>query len=155
VLRLSCNHGEQAPNPQSRVTLSDNRDPLGVPRIHIDWRHSPCDIRMVAEGLRQLQFEFSAFGGASLHYTPGEVESCMLREGAYGGHHVGTARMSRDPDTGVVDPECRVHGIDNLFIASSAVFPTSGQANPTLTIVALTLRLADHLKKRLAPQEGA
>jgi hypothetical protein len=67
-------HGEQAPNPQSRVTLSDNRDPLGMPRIHIDWRHSPCDIRMVAEGLRQLQFEFSAFGGASLHYTPGEVE---------------------------------------------------------------------------------
>jgi choline dehydrogenase-like flavoprotein len=148
-------HGEQAPNPQSRVTLSDDRDPLEMPRLHIDWRYSPCDIRTVAEGLKQLQSEFAAFGRASLHYTAGEVESCMLREGAYGGHHIGTARMSCDPDTGVVDPDCRVHGINNLYIASSAVFPTSGQANPTLTIVALTLRLADHLKKRLEPPGGA
>ena len=70
----------------------------------------------------------------------------MTRYGAYGGHHIGTARLGSDPASSVVDPDCRVHGVDNLFIAGSAVFPTSSQANPTLTIVAMALRLADHLK---------
>ena len=70
----------------------------------------------------------------------------IRREGAYGGHHIGTARMAANPRDGVVDENCRVFGVHNLFIASSAVFPTSGQANPTLTIVALALRLAEKLK---------
>jgi choline dehydrogenase-like flavoprotein len=61
-------------------------------------------------------------------------------------HHIGTARMSRDPRDGVVDEQCAVHGVGNLFVAGSAVFPTSGHANPTLTIVALAIRLAGHLR---------
>jgi choline dehydrogenase-like flavoprotein len=65
-------------------------------------------------------------------------------------HHSGTARMSRDPKSGVVDPDCRVHSMENLYVAGSAVFPTMGYANPTLTIVALSLRLADHLQQVLA-----
>ena len=69
-----------------------------------------------------------------------------MRYGAYGGHHIGTARMGDDPRTSVVDANCRVHGVANLHIASAAVFPTSSQANPTLTVVALALRLADRLR---------
>ena len=64
-------------------------------------------------------------------------------------HHAGTTRMSKNPRTGVVDENCKVHGISNLFVASSSVFPTSGMANPTLTIVALAIRLADHIKRSI------
>jgi choline dehydrogenase-like flavoprotein len=70
----------------------------------------------------------------------------MTRYGAYGGHHIGTARMGNDPRTSVVDANCRVHGVRNLHVASAAVFPTSSQANPTLTVVALSLRLAERIK---------
>jgi choline dehydrogenase-like flavoprotein len=70
----------------------------------------------------------------------------MTRYGAYGGHHIGTTRMGRDPGSSVVDADCRVHGVGNLSIASAAVFPTSSQANPTLTVVALALRLAGRLR---------
>jgi choline dehydrogenase-like flavoprotein len=86
-----------------------------------------------------------------LRYDEAEIARDILRDGAYGGHHIGTARMAAAPARGVVDADCRVHGMDNLFIAGSAVFPTSGQANPTLTIVALALRLADRLRARVAP----
>lgn len=67
------------------------------------------------------------------------------RHGIVGGHHIGTTRMSAVSGEGVVDPDCRVHGVSNLHIASASVFPTSGQANPTLTLLALVFRLADHL----------
>ncbi len=77
----------------------------------------------------------------------------MTRYGAYGGHHIGTARMGTDPASSVVDADCRVHCVDNLFVASSATFPTSSQANPTLTVVALALRLAAHLRSQ--PLSGA
>jgi choline dehydrogenase-like flavoprotein len=74
------------------------------------------------------------------------VEYEMTRYGAYGGHHIGTARMGTNPRDSVTGADCRVHGTDNLYIASAALFPTSSQANPTLTVVALALRLAQHLK---------
>jgi choline dehydrogenase-like flavoprotein len=70
-----------------------------------------------------------------------------MQDGAYGGHHIGTARMADTAAQGVVDAECQVHGMRNLFVSGSAVFPTSSQANPTLTIVALAVRLAERLKK--------
>jgi choline dehydrogenase-like flavoprotein len=73
----------------------------------------------------------------------------MTRYGAYGGHHIGTARMGHDPHLSVVDADCRIHGVSNLSIASAAVFPTSSQANPTLTVVALALRLADRLRAEI------
>jgi len=65
-------------------------------------------------------------------------------------HHIGTTRMSASPSSGVVDPQCRVHGVDNLYVAGSSVFPTGGWAFPTLTIVALALRVADSLRQRMA-----
>ncbi|MEL6678879.1 MAG: GMC family oxidoreductase, partial [Pseudomonadota bacterium] len=90
----------------------------------------------------------------------GRVWSELMQDGTrwprsvhHGKHHCGTTRMSDDPKTGVVDANCRVHGMSNLFIASSSVFPTHGYAQPTLTIVALSVRLADHLKTTF--MEGA
>ena len=74
----------------------------------------------------------------------------MTRYGAYGGHHIGTARMGSDPNSSVVDADCRVHGIANLYVDGAATIPTSSQANPTLTLVALSLRMAEHLKTHLA-----
>ena len=77
--------------------------------------------------------------------------NAAVLDGARGSHHhMGTTRMHEDPKRGVVDPDCRVHGIENLFVAGSSVFPTCGHANPTLTIVALTLRLADHIRSLAA-----
>jgi choline dehydrogenase-like flavoprotein len=148
-------HSEQVPNSESRVTLGNARDALGIPRLRIDWRHTPLDIRTVAEGLRLLQMEFAAWGGGTLSFSPAEVERCMLREGAYGGHHIGTARMGHTPETGVVDTDCRVFDTAGLYVAGSSLFPTSGQANPTLTSVAMALRLADHLKGRLGAKMAA
>ena len=140
-------HAEQQPNEASRVTLGREVDRLGMPKLHIDWRYSRLDVTTAIETLRLLREDLSAWGHGSLEYEPGDVEQQITRDGAYGGHHIGTARMGDSARTSVVDADCRVHGTRNLFVAGSAVFPTSSQANPTLTIVALALRLADHLKR--------
>ncbi|WP_284178175.1 GMC family oxidoreductase [Rhabdaerophilum sp. SD176] len=144
-------HAEQVPNPESRVTLSNERDALGMPRPRVDWRHRPLDFRTVSVALDLLRRDLADQRLGELTYREEEIPDAMLREGAYGGHHIGTARMSRSPRDGVVDGDGRVHGMDNLYIAGSAVFPTSSQANPTLTIIAFALRLADHLTSRLQP----
>jgi choline dehydrogenase-like flavoprotein len=143
-------HAEQQPNPQSRVTLGDDLDSLGMPRLRVDWRYTGGDVDTVARSLALLQADLAASGIGSFAYDPSSVEREMTRYGAYGGHHIGTARMGTDPRSSVVDADCRVHGVDNLHVASAAVFPTSSQANPTLTIVALALRLASHLRGALA-----
>lgn len=141
--------GEQAPNPDSRVTLVNERDALGLKRIQLDWRLSRLD-RDSIDGLVQLIGE-----EMGRHGLGRVVLEDWLRDGdeawpmGYelgGNHHIGTTRMAKTPADGVVDADGKVFGIDNLFIAGSSVFPTSGAANPTLTIVALALRLADHLK---------
>ena len=141
-------HGEQAPLADSRVTLTDDVDALGMPRIRVDWRYDPSDIESVRKTLDVFAEEFARSGVARFEYDGERLEEDLTRFGAYGGHHVGTARMGTDPATSVVDADCRVHSVNNLFIAGSAVFPTSSQANPTLTLVALSLRLAAHLAER-------
>ena len=146
-------HAEQVPNPVSRISLGAGRDALGLRRIHIDWRHDALDIRTVRLALRALANDLARSGCGRLAYDETTLESEILRDGAYGGHHIGTARMAADPRRGVVDADCRVHGVANLYLAGSAVFPTSGQANPTLTIVALALRLASHLQSSVAELE--
>ncbi len=148
-------HAEQFPNPDSRVTLAGSRDALGVPRLRVDWRHLPSDIVTVRRGLHALSADLSSSGTARLAWNDDALEEHLLRDGAYGGHHIGTARMSADPRRGVVDADCRVHGLANLWIAGSAVFPTSGQANPTLTIVGLALRLACRLGARTPTEIAA
>ncbi len=99
---------------------------------------------------RMLEREGVATIAASRRAGVDTLEEDLLRFGAYGGHHIGTARMGGDPRTSVVDADCRVHSTDNLFVAGSAAFPTSSQANPTLTLIALSLRLGRHLAQRLS-----
>jgi choline dehydrogenase-like flavoprotein len=119
-----------------------------MPRLFIDWRYTELDMRTIAAALQLLRREFSrsALGELILEPDEADIEQVIRRDGAYGGHHIGTLRMGRDPTTAVVDANCRVFGVGNLYVAGSAVFPTSGQANPTLTIVALAIRLARHLE---------
>jgi choline dehydrogenase-like flavoprotein len=143
-------HAEQYPNASSRVLLDDAFDALAIPRIKIDWRYLPQDVDTVARSLAILARDFTASGVGRLDYDPALVETEMTRYGAYGGHHIGTVRMGSDPRSSVVDANCRMHAVDNLYVAGSAVFPTSSQANPTLTIVTLALRLAAHLRSESA-----
>ena len=142
-------HAEQAPNPDSRLTLSDQRDSLGMRRLRVDWRTTALDYASLQKSYALLADELVRTGTGELSYDPDELVARAQAEGAYGGHHLGAARMSRDPRQGVVDCDCRVHGVRDLFIASGAVLPTSSQANPTLTILALTLRLASQLRREL------
>lgn len=134
---------EQVPNPESRVTLASERDQLGQPRARLDWKLSPRDVQGIqnAQKVVKQALETSDLG----HVDVAPLEN--IRDRMFGGyHHMGTTRMSASPRDGVVDSDCKVHNVSNLYIAGSSVFPTSGCANPTLTIVALALRLADHLK---------
>ena len=137
-------YGEQIPNPESRVTLGDDRDRLGQRRCELSWQTTAIDHQGIRRGVEALAREVGRTGTGRFQVS-GNLDSPDLQGLSGGHHHMGTTRMSDDPRTGVVDGNCRVHNIDNLYIAGSSVFSTSGFANPTLTIVALALRLADHL----------
>jgi choline dehydrogenase-like flavoprotein len=139
-------HAEQFPNPDSRVLLGRECDALGMRRLLVDWRHLPADVLTVRRCLQALSTDLAESKTARLDWDEETLEADLLQDGAYGGHHLGTTRMAADPRRGVVDADCRVHGTRNLWIAGGSVFPTSGQANPTLTIVALALRLAARLR---------
>lgn len=143
-------HAEQVPMPASRITLTSDQDRLGLPKPRIDWRFSDTDVRTVrvAFDLLRTAFVSSGLGELSLEDNETDIAAVIRRDGAYGGHHIGTARMGSSPRSGVVDADCRVFGTSNLFAAGSSVFPTSSQANPTLTIVALSIRLARHLQRQ-------
>lgn len=140
---------EPSPNPDSRVRLSSERDALGQQRVALDWRLTERDKRNMRRILQILATELGAAGLGRLGVSP-EVWNDDWRSllgGSY--HHMGTTRMHKDPKQGVADPNCRVHGVSNVYIAGSSLFPTAGHANPTITIVALALRLADHIKQKM------
>jgi choline dehydrogenase-like flavoprotein len=138
---------EQAPNAESRVRLTEDRDALGQRRVALEWRIGPLDRDSLRRTLEILAEDLAAAGTARVRVGTDAAPDAPEFFG--GEHHMGTTRMSDDPATGVVDRHCRVHGIENLYVAGSSVFPTVGWANPTLTVVALSLRLADHLKRTL------
>lgn len=141
---------EQRPDPESRVTLSENTDRNGVPLPLVHWTINPDAATSMARLARLMEAEFVASG-----LPRPTLEDWILRDAPEEAviidmaHTVGTARMSSSPRSGVVDEDCRVFGTDNLYVASGAVFPTSGHANPTLMILTLAIRLADHLKGTL------
>jgi choline dehydrogenase-like flavoprotein len=143
---------EAAPNPDSRVFLADERDALGLPRLALDWRLSELDKRTLQVGYQAVALELGRTGLGRLQIDEWLTADLTTWTAALdaGHHHMGTTRMSADPAQGVVDADGRVHGMANLYVAGSSVFPTRGSANPTLTIVALALRLAEHLEQRLA-----
>jgi choline dehydrogenase-like flavoprotein len=140
------NRLESAPNPESRILLSTERDQIGVPRVKLDWRLSPMDKWSLHRSHEVLREELTSAGVGRLHIQTIKNESSWPPTLIGPCHHIGTTRMDGNAKLGVVDKNCQVHGISNLYIAGSSIFPTSGTAAPTLTIVALALRLADHLK---------
>lgn len=142
-------HAEQAPNPNSRITLTQATDQLGMRQLRVDWTYSNIDIETIRTSLSILAADFKDSAVGELKFDPESVELEATRYGAYGGHHIGTTRMGHSTRDSVVNSDCRIHSTDNLYIASASIFPTSSQANPTLTLVAIALRLSDHLTKRL------
>jgi choline dehydrogenase-like flavoprotein len=146
VFRL-YNRTEQVPNPDSRVTLADERDRLGNNRLRLDWRLSPIDKRSIRRAHEIIGEELGRAGLGRFRVELDDDDSTWPPSLEGGNHHMGTTRMHVDPKKGVVDKNCRVHGISNLFIAGSSVFPTAGYANPTIAIVALAVRLADHVRE--------
>jgi len=141
---------EVAPNPGNRVTLESETDELGMQRVRLDWQVGELERNTVSQTVSLMAQEFGRLGAGRVQVNELLLEDndAWSRNLSWFGHHMGTTRMSADPRRGVVDPDCRVHGLTNLYVASSSVFPTSGYANPTLTIVALAMRLADHLQGR-------
>jgi choline dehydrogenase-like flavoprotein len=144
-----CYQTEHAPNRDSRVALSKERDALGLPRIMMRVAFSDVDIRTVVELHRVISARLDATGTGSLQFDEAYIRdhlSQSLKNFGSSNHHLGTTRMSRSRDSGVVDANCRMHDVDDLFVIGGSVFPTGGHANPTLTIVALAARLAVHLR---------
>jgi choline dehydrogenase-like flavoprotein len=142
-------HGEQAPNPASTVSLAQARDALDIPRLRIDLRYSRFDADSVVASHRIIDRNLreAGLGRLDYHFPEGELADRVWDRMTDGYHQIGTIRMAADSKRGVVDADCRVHGTPNLFVAGSAVFPTSGQANPTLLITALSARLAAHVAR--------
>ncbi len=139
---------EQEPNPESRITLSQRIDPLGMRRTNVHWQPTDLTRHSLLQFAQLLSEQFQRAGIGEI-----ELDPWMKDNGARWKehitdqfHHMGTTRMADSPKAGVVDRNCCVHGVENLYIGSSAVFPTSGHSNPTLTIIALCLRMADQMK---------
>ncbi len=144
---------EQAANPESRVVLSEETDALGMRRANLHWNFTEQDKRSIRVFYEVLGQEFGRLGLGRVQLLDWLTEGGDTEWPGFlsaGRHHMGTTRMSADPKRGVVDAHCAVHGIPNLHIAGASVFVTSGAPNPTLTLVALTLRLSDRLKTLLA-----
>lgn len=137
---------EMAPNPDSRVRLSTQPDPVfGQPQALIDWQLTDLDQRTYEVSTSNFKSAVAARGGEAWAADWNTVKATLV----VNGHHIGTTRMSATPADGVVDADLKVHGIDNLYVAGSSVFPTTGISNPTFTIITLSMRLAAHLASRL------
>lgn len=153
---------EQAPNPRSRVMLTDQIDPLGMPRVALDWHLTPLDIASVAGLVEIVGNEIAGLAlgrvepASWLRESGGWRTDPLISAHPIGGyHHMGTTRMANDPRHGVTDCWGRVFGVENLYVVGSSVFPTSGWANPTLTMLALALRTGERIAARLARAAAA
>jgi choline dehydrogenase-like flavoprotein len=145
---------EQLPDPESRITLSETQDALGMPRSKINWKISDREIHTIRRLSQVLCQELKRIG-----LSPPTLADWLDQENWQShftdrAHPIGTTRIADNPKEGVVNPNCQVHGVEGLFIAGSSVFPTTGHANPTLMIVAMSIRLADWLKINYFNQQG-
>ncbi|MCU1403725.1 MAG: monooxygenase FAD-binding protein [Glaciihabitans sp.] len=137
---------EQLPDPDSRITLAAETDDRGMPLARVDWKLHRLEYNTMVRLGQLVASEFERVGLPPATPVPWMRDFESWRGHVLDrAHQIGTTRMSVDSSNGVVDTDCRVFGLDNLYVAGSAVFPTSGHANPTFTIVALAIRLADHL----------
>ena len=139
---------EQAPNPDSRITLSENKDRLGTPQASLDWQLTELDHQSVVKTQTMLGRALGSQGMSRLKLMVDD-KSRYTKRVQGGCHHMGTTRMHQDPRFGVVDKNCKVFNVDNLYVAGSSIFTTSSAANPTLTLVAFAVRLAKWLKGAL------
>jgi choline dehydrogenase-like flavoprotein len=152
---------EQTPNPQSMVVLSNERDALGRCRAELRWNTVAQDWESIVDSVSIVVSEIERRWGAESKilidprwpwpWTP--TPPGFRTWSTWGNHHIGTTRMADDDLSGIVDSNCRMHGMTNLFVVGSSVFPTGGFANPTFTIVTLSVRLAQHLSSILQPPE--
>ena len=140
---------EPMPNAASRITLGNERDAFGQLKINVDWQLTQFDKHSIIQSIHRIAEEFGRLDMGRVELADWVMQANnKWPQPLWGGcHHMGTTRMSADEKTGVVDGNCRLHSVNNLYVAGSSVFPTAGYVPPTLTIVALALRLADHLKK--------
>jgi choline dehydrogenase-like flavoprotein len=134
---------EQVPNLESRVSLSRDKDFFGQNRVELDWALTKFDMDSVERTVELFARQIGKMGIGRMRVD------VQADDWPAGHHHMGTTRMHQDPKHGVVNADCRLHSLENLYVAGSSVFPTGGTVNPTLTIVALALRLSDHLKGQL------
>jgi len=160
---------EQELDPESRVLLGSDTDALGMRRVQLDWRYSARDRERALDGYRIAAEAIGASGLGRVQLVPGGVHADAIDNlvpGEWvsiysstpseidlenfvvgmGFHHMCTTRMAADPADGVVDADCRMHEVDNLWVGGSSVFATGGVATPTYSLVALAVRLADHLR---------
>jgi choline dehydrogenase-like flavoprotein len=143
---------EQAPNPDSRVMLTDRLDSLGMPRVRLDWRLGEIDVRTASELVGAASRAFASSGLGRIEVADWldrgdrwQFDPLVSAHPIGGFHHMGTTRMASDPKAGVTDGFGQVYGVANLFVAGTSLFPTAGWANPTLTMLALALRTADRI----------
>jgi len=146
---------EPAPDPDSRISLADSRDALGMPRVRVDWRLGDLVKHTFDRTVAIVGKEMSDSGIADVTYDPPQLgrEWPDSIEGTW--HHMGTTRMNDSPTQGVVDRHGRMHDLSNLYVAGSSVFPTAGANFPTITLVALALRLSDHIAARVAQPDAS
>jgi choline dehydrogenase-like flavoprotein len=144
---------EQAPNPDSRITLDTEKDALGMPRAKLNWVLTPLEknsLRMINTIIGQEVGRVSMGRVKVYDYLQDENDESWPSFTGGGWHHMGTTRMSDDPKQGVVDANCKLHNISNLYVAGASCYVTASAVNPKLTLISLTIRLADHLKKKIA-----
>ncbi|MCK8465077.1 GMC family oxidoreductase [Aliiroseovarius sp. S1339] len=145
-------HWEQAPSPDNRVALGNEKDALGIPKVELHWQRTGIDRKTIARSVHALAQQFADLdiGRVRLFDWVQDDTLPLPADGVIASwHHMGGTRMSEDAQTGVVNANLKVHDQSNLYVAGSSVFPSGGMANPTLTIVQLSLRLADHLKGQM------
>lgn len=135
---------DQAPNPDSRITLTGKKDRLGMRMINLHWDFTDLDLKTLNTGQEIVARELSALGWGRFEIE--EITKDLLRERVVGNwHHIGLTRMSDRPEDGVVDRNLRVHGVDNLWVGGSGVFPSAGYSGPTMMLIGMSIRLADHM----------
>jgi choline dehydrogenase-like flavoprotein len=137
---------EQSPDPSNRVVLGQDCDRFGNQLAELRWHLNEYD-RTTLNQLKKIWYKEILCAGISGSVPEEDVEGMGLKQPGF--HHMGTTRMHLNPKQGVVDAHCQVHGVTNLYVVGSSVFPTAGSANPTLTILALAIRLADHIKLQM------
>jgi choline dehydrogenase-like flavoprotein len=136
---------EPVPDPNNRVTLLHERDQLGMNRVHLSWRIGDLERQTHRRLVKLIKAQVENCGIGHVKFDEAAWDSQWESAVLHTWHHMGTTRMHQSVRLGVVDENCRVHGLKNLYISGSSVFPTGSGRAPTLTIVALALRLAEHL----------